>query len=207
MDGEATHQGEAERQHSCQTNKNVIRCQLSGCPQCVHTLLGWIMNNPLHLINKWSESIRQGRRGEGVKKVECSVPRQQPAIVSLLRDDGREHKKREHKQNRRWIIDSRRKERARRKGRVGRCLSWTERGAIGWRWVRFTLPVLRMVRMVWQPACVCANRIGMPLQEQRNQHQLPLIQKAQASLSASFVSTGAALTARRKHPSDSQGRC
>lgn len=29
----------------------------------------------------------------------------------------------------------------------------------------------------WQPAYVCVNRIGMLLQEQRNQHQLPLIQK------------------------------
>lgn len=42
----------------------------------------------------------------------------------------------------------------------------------------------------------------MLLQKQRNQHQLPLIQKAQVSLPASFVSAEAALTARRKQPSD-----
>lgn len=42
----------------------------------------------------------------------------------------------------------------------------------------------------------------MLLQKQRNQLQLPLIQKARASLPASFVSAEAALTARRKQPSD-----
>lgn len=65
-----------------------------------------------------------------MKKVECPVPRRQPAIMSLLRDAGRELKKWEHKQNRGWMIDRRRKERARRKGRVGRCLSRTERGQL-----------------------------------------------------------------------------
>lgn len=45
----------------------------------------------------------------------------------------------------------------------------------------------------------------MLLQKQRNQHQLPLIQKAQASLPASFVSAEAALTARRKQPSEAGG--
>lgn len=56
----------------------------------------------------------------------------------------------------------------------------------------------------WQPTCVCVTRIGMLLQKQRNQHRLPLIQKARASLPASFVSAEAALTARRKQPSDGE---
>lgn len=56
----SSRQGEGERQRSCQTNRNLIRRLLSGCPQCVHILLGLIMNNPLYLINKWSEGIHQG---------------------------------------------------------------------------------------------------------------------------------------------------
>lgn len=80
MDGGSSRQAEGERQRSCQTNRNLIRGPVSGCPQCVHTLSDLIMNNPLRLINKRCGGMRPGRRGEGVKEAGRLLLQQEAAV-------------------------------------------------------------------------------------------------------------------------------